>query len=594
MRRFVHDLWAPLNHRAETMGDGTARPQNVPMWVPDMDARRMAAYRLLASYIDNCTRYYMPEKMWERPTQIIQQDAGRLGTQSVELATGKSPAEKLREYGDARLLVEQAAALVLGESQEVVIPDAADVPDDAPDPEKTAQARAVQFDEWLHEWAEVERLLLRLYEQEDDSQGLGDGVLVLGWDVEAGRPRLRKYDVESYFPVLTGDQDADEFPNRVHFAWVECLPDDTEILHRLTYWRRQLPGNETRRYKYSDKPSRWAVYQTHATWELSKIRDDATGLYDLSLRTAKFVVGSDGAEINDLDIGVDYMPIIHVPNTPSGGQHFGRSILLCVAQLLDDIGFADSDLAAASEAVGNTPVVVTGGAGQPGGLATGPGAQWNLPAGGDAKLLDTSGVLTGQINYVNHLLSRLSVNTRLADALLGRIQPNEVPSGYALGLGFAPTRSLISKMRLVRAEKHPLILKFAMRFAQQFGLLPEGPTPRAEIALGAYLPEDVQATIDRVAKLLEAKAISRRTGVQMLVNVGLPIDDAEDEVRRIEAKLFADALALFEATGDESYVLEFLGLEENENKPPQPTPPAPPGPEPPAPPAPAPPAPPAE
>jgi hypothetical protein len=494
MRSFVHDQYAALNFR-DTLGDGETRPPNVPSWVSDLsDARRMAAYRILAAYLDNCARYYLPETMWQRPlaTSIVGPDQYGHAV-AAQTAASKSPAEKFREYGDPRLLVEQAAALVLGESQEITVPDAAPLPDDAPDDEKAAQVRAAQFADWLAGWADDERLLLRLYEQEDDSVGLGDGVLVLGWDADAERPRLRKYDAESYFPVLSGDQDVDE-----------------------------------------------------------------------------------------LDIGVDFMPIVHVPNTPGGGRHFGRSMLLAVAQLLDDIGFADSDLAASSEAVGNTPLVVTGGAGSPAGLGRGPGVEWNLPAGGDAKLLDTSGVLTGQIAYLNYLLERLSVNTRLAEALLGRVKPNEVPSGYALGLGFAPTRSLISKMRLVRAEKHPLILKMAMRFAQVAGVLPAGPTPRAQITLGPYLPEDLAAAVERVRSLLTAHAISTETGVAMLIAAGFPIEDAEEEVARIHAERFDMAEQLLAATGDVAAVRKFLGMDPQEQPPTPPAPPSPPTPTPPA------------
>lgn len=553
MQAFVHDQYAPLNHRTG-MGDGENRPPNVPGWIPDEDARRFAAYHLLAAYLDNVTRYYLPDALWARPTVRLLDHP-----EQAQVEAGKSPAEKYREYGDPRLLVEQAVALLLGDTQEVVVPDAVELPKDAKDEERAAVAVAEKFRDYLEQWAEDERLLIRLQEFEEDAVGLGDGVLVLGWDSEAGRPRLRRYDVESYFPVLSGDQDIDEFPNKVHFAWVEKTTGGDEILHRITYDRRQLPDGLTRRYRYApDVASRWTVYLTHATWPLKNLRSD--GLYDLSESAARYVTARDGTVMRDLDIELDFLPVVHEPNTPSGGRHFGRSLLLSVAQLLDDLGFGDSDLAASSELIGNAPVVVTGAAAS-GGLARGPGAEWNIPAGGDARILDTSNVLKGQIGYLEFLLSRLSVNTRLAEALLGRVKPNEVPSGYALGLGFAPTRSLIAKMRLVRSEKHPLILKFAARLAQQNGELPEGATPRAEIALGPYLPADVASDVERVRSLLAAKAISRRTGVQMLISSGLPIDDAEAEVERIKSESFEDAVRLLEATGDEAAVRRFLGLE---------------------------------
>jgi hypothetical protein len=559
MRPFTLDQWAPLNFIDAAMGDGQSRPPNVASWVPDDDARRIAAYWILAAIRENCRRYYLPDLMWNRPTI-----PNEVGGATFQVEAGRSPAEKYREYGDPALFVEQTVALLLGESQAVVVPDAAPLPDDASSEEQTAQTRAVEFDDWLQSWADVERLFLRLFEQEEDSVGLGDGVLVLGWDAENARPRLRKFDTESYFPVLSGDQDVDEFPNKVHFAWVECTPDGKEWLHRLTYERRRLPDGEVRRYRYApDVKSPWTVYQTHAVWDLAYV--DKGGVYDLTTPTryqtapptAEF---PEGRRVDDLDIGVDFLPVVHIPNTPAGSKHFGRSLFLSVAQLLDDLGFADSDLAASSELVGNAPLVVSGGSGG-GALSRGPGAQYDLPAGGTAGFLDTSKLLDGQIGFVDHLLSRLSVNTRLAEALLGRVKPNEVPSGVALQLGFAPTKSLIGKMRLVRGEKHPLLLRFAMRFAQQFDVLPEGPTPRAEIRLGNYLPADKAAAVDTVKALLPAHGMSIATAVQTLIEAGFAVEDAQQEVERIKAEWLAAAVQLLEATGSEDAVAKWLGID---------------------------------
>ena len=571
MRAFTLDTWAPLNFISQAMGDGTDRPPNVASWVPNDDARRIAAYWILAAIRDNCRRYYLPDQMWQRPTT-----ASVIDGVNLQVEAGKSPAEKYREYGDPALFVEQCVALLLGESQTVVVPDAEPLPDDAGSDEQQAQARAVEFADWLTGWADLERLFLRLFEQEEDTVALGDGVLVLGWDAETSRPRLRKFDTESYFPVLSGDQDQDEFPRKVHFAWVECRPDGTELLHRLTYERVQLPDGGTKRYAYQgpdEPPSRWTVTQSHATWDLAKI--DRGMVYDLALdaatwlRTPPTVEFPDGQEIRDLDIGVDFLPIVHVPNTPAGAAHFGRSMFLSVAQLLDDLGFADSDLAASSEFVGNAPLVVTGAGNGP--LDRGPGAQHNLPAGASAGFLDTSKLLDGQIGFVQHLLARLSVNTRLAESLLGRISPEDVPSGYALQLGFAPTKSLISKLRLVRAEKYPLIPKFAMRFAQVNGVLPGGPTPRAEIRLGNYLPADKQAAVDTVKELLPVHGMSTATAVATLVQAGFAIEDAQAEVGRIRAEWPAAAEGILAATDNVQAAADWLGVDPG--TPPEPTPP---------------------
>jgi hypothetical protein len=435
MRSFVHDQYAALNFR-DTLGDGETRPPNVPSWVSDLsDARRMAAYRILAAYLDNCARYYLPETMWQRPlaTSIVGPDQYGHAV-AAQTAASKSPAEKFREYGDPRLLVEQAAALVLGESQEITVPDAAPLPDDAPDDEKAAQVRAAQFADWLAGWADDERLLLRLYEQEDDSVGLGDGVLVLGWDAEAGRTRLRKFDIESYFPVLTGDQDADEFPNRVHFAWVECPRDGVEILHRLTYDRRRCrtvrpaptPTPTSRRGGRSTRPTPPGTCATcgrtpasttsHVTTPRSSCAPTArpstsstsvwTSCRSCTSPTRPAAAGTSAGRCcsrSRSSSTTSGSPTPTWPRRRSGRQHAAR-------------------VSPAAPVPPPASLSRTGGGVELAG-------RWGREAARHVRCADR------QIAYVNYLLERLSVNTRLAEALLGRVKPNEVPSGYALGSG---------------------------------------------------------------------------------------------------------------------------------------------------------------
>ncbi len=561
VRPFTHDLYAPLAHKAGIgPGDGESLPPGIEYtWLDYVDGRRLAAYRILAAYRDNVARFYLPDQMWQR-------DPGR-GTELERIrqmladSDQVAPAEKYREYGDAGLLVQQGRSLMLGDTQELLLPELAEALDaleDDAEPD-AATVRLQRFDEWLRAWADAERLQLALLEAEENTVGDGDGVYALGWNERLGRPRLRVYDPGWYFPDLATISDDEEYPAVVHVAWDEDRGGET-WLHRKT-WRLvavrdddPLAPEAPYRVPWSDDlVDRVCVYEV-AEWKVKNLPNGAT-VYDLPEPTN--VLEAPRA------LGVDFLPVVHVPNDAAGARHFGRSLLLLVSQLLDDIASTDTDLQANSELVGSTPMVTTGvGAFQP---AAGPGAVNNLPAGADAKFLDTSRALTGLVAYDEHLLERLSVNTRLAAALLGRIKPNEVPSGYALELGFAPTRSLIREMRLVRDAKYPLILKFAMRLAQVNGQgddrLPGGPTPRAEIVLGGFLPADRAAAAKNVAELLGVHAISTQTAVQMLMEADFPIEDAQAEVERIMAERFDDAVKLADATGDDAAVRAMLGLE---------------------------------
>jgi len=541
VRAFIADQWAALNYKTGVFprtgrpGTGTA-----PTWVDDVDARRLTAYQLLGAYRQNCAANFMPEPPNRTLREIVQADLIAGG-----MTEPPDYRDKLREYGHAALLVAQARSLLLGDEQTIDVPDARDVPDDGTAAEKQAAAFALQFQEWLEQWADEEMLRLILHSMEENACGDGDGVLALGWDEQRGRPRLRKYDPGFYFPDLTTDEL--DWPSTVHIAWEITLPGNVQALRRQT-WRLVEVGPWRPRYATGDdRPSTVTCVYSDGTWRLDTLRDNQT-VYDLPDNRADW-------RVRDEDQQVDFIPVIHVPNTPDAEGHFGRSILLSVAQILDDLARTDSDLQAASEVSGSAPLVQSAGAQN---LPGGPGAVWT---GTDARYLDTSRNLVSGLDYSEHLLDTLSVNSRLAAALLGRIKPNEVPSGYALELGFAATRNLIREMRLVRDSKYALLAKFALRLAQQHEQLPGGATPRAQITLGSFLPADKTATVDRISKLLPVHGISVRTAVQELLEVGFPIDDAEEEVDRILAEWGDLAVKAVDATGDPNVGRKILGLD---------------------------------
>lgn len=543
VRPFIADAYAFLNFKTATL-PVTGRPPGAPSWVDDIDARRLTAYALLGAYRHNCAANYMPDPSPSSVREIVQRD----------IAEGRATdppdyRDKLREYGHAGLLVSQARSLLLGDEQTIDVPDARDPAADATPDEKAVAVRAQEFAAWLEQWAEDEMLRLRLHGMEENACGDGDGVLALGWDERRNRPRLRKYDPGFYFPDLTAD-DLD-YPTTVHVAWAIVDADGVEWLRRQTWTLVDIPADVAPpAYPWQD-PDEPASTQTclysDGQWRVDRLRDNAT-VYTLPDDAAIW-------RIRNEDQGIDFLPVVHVPNTPDDEGHFGRSILLATAQILDDLSRTDSDLQTGSEVAGSTPLIQTGGLPSFGG---GPGT---VLTGSDARYLDTSRNLDALLKYDDHLLDVLSVNSRLAAALLGRVKPNEVPSGYALELGFAATRNLIREMRLVRDAKYALLCKFVLRLAQAHGLLPAGPTPKATVSLGSFLPADKTAAVDRLSKLLPVHGVSVRTAVQELIEVGFPIDDAEAEVDRILAEWGQLAVEAVEATGDVAAGRKILGLD---------------------------------
>jgi hypothetical protein len=98
---------------------------------------------------------------------------------------------------------------------------------------------------------------------------------------------------------------------------------------------------------------------------------------------------------------------------------------------------------------------------------------------------------------------------------------------------------------------------------------------KPHLNFGAYMPQDVAAAVELVNKLLfppsgVRPAISLETAIAILVEAGLPIRDAVEEVLRIEGRDFKGADDLLTATADEAAVFDYLGRKQPP-PPPKPT-----------------------
>lgn len=599
-RELIFDAYTPISFKRhfgtrKQIGEGAGfKP---PDWIGPEHFRRLQAYAILRAYLDNAGREFF--------------------------AGTRTEINDRREYGDAALLVETAVNALLGEDQQIVTEgaeelaledpnseeDGADAPDPNPEDEqrrREAQA-AMDLQDFLRQWAQEERLGLKLIETERLAVGLGDGVYTLGWSSAKKRPRLRVWDPAFYYPVLT-DSNEDDFPDRVHIAW-EIEDDETRSnggtrvkVRRITWEmgtiepaeregtvrrllgagdqlfsgdRRSADGQIERLYPWNDgEPSTRTCYYTDATWTIDK---QNRTIDDLAESEAVYETDEDGNPIRRQDLHIDFLPVIHLPNTVSLLNHYGRSLVATVLQILDDLSSADTDLSAASATTGHPILALQGAtvARDANGRSTLSYRPGEILETGEGRMdvLDTSKALAALMDYIEFLLKRLSTNSRVSEALLGRIKPSEVPSGIALQLGFGPTDALIRGMRLVRAEKYPLMLKFVHRMFQAAEAAGEdvGKVPPAwmhtEVVMGSFLPQDQQAAVTQVTALYAAKAISIETVITMLMEAGLPIQSVLEEVRRIQERDFEAANDLLDATGDKAAVAEFLGMPAPEEDP---------------------------
>ncbi len=527
------DLYSSLGYKS---GLDTGRsPYLAPSWT-STHTRRLTAYKILEAYFRNRARDFLAGPDADRNAR--------------------------REYGDAALLVRTVVQALLGDDISLTVDGAGENVSGSESPEqRAANARL----EWLNEWADTERFRNDLYDAERNAVKLGDAVYTLAWSDAKQRVRLEAYDPGFYFPELKTRSHKD-FPRRVDIAWEEerevidgrgNLQTETWV-HRIT-WKLVDDGV----YVYPWGTSTTRCLKTEGDWRLDEIGPRTV---HMDWPRGVYVRNADGQEIRDLDLGIDFLPVIHVPNTVSGAEHFGESILTSVAQLLDELAAADTDKAKAA-ALACVPMIGAAGKGRVGTLTVEPGAILELGEGGRMDVLDMSAALKTAMDYANELRELLSQNVRVPSEVLGRVKASEIAAGIIMALSFGPMRGLIDEMRLVRSEKYPLLLKFVQRLARVAGAL-DGEELRAEVAFGNFIPADESALVDLLLKLWNAKVLSRETVITILVEKGVVETDVAEELARCRSEDFAAALTLLNATdGDRDPVYEMLGLGEPPEKP---------------------------
>ncbi|MFH9425955.1 hypothetical protein [Streptomyces sp. NPDC017529] len=594
LREVVIHAWSWLNYKpiySDQLGMPNRRafPEAKASWVPAEDEKRLAAYKLLAAYDNN---------------------------QAAELAAmgGDSGARERREFGDPSTYIDTVMAHVLGREQTITVPGAEDDGTDSTPGAEAAMAARVQ--DLLRQWADDELLPMRIQQAERKVVALGDGVYRLAWEPGKNRPTLRVHDPGFYFPILPEDGDAGEYPTRVHFAW--DFPEDPKRglkarVRRITYeldWirpatasgvdtrgravRAPLPaptapegqaaeteeapplspgdlyypatGAIARQYAWNDEPSYVTCYLTDATWELGDIKGPAD-VDSLPLDAATFATRGDGEVLDHLDLLIDFVPVVHVPNTvPPAEEHWGQSSLAKILQVMDELAGTDTDSSRASATTGSPIISISGQTpGRDQDLAIAPGTVFKLGETGRMDTLNTAPNLAELRNHTHDLQDRAARVARLPAVTMGAGDPSKFPSGFAFQIALGPLDSLIASMRLARDHKYRLLLKMVQRLflAGQHPDWAGVSVQSAELSFGAYTPTDKASVLEQVTAGVTAGILSLETGVRMLMDAGFPIDDAAEEIERIESRAFAAAKDLADATGDTDAVGAFLGLDLN-------------------------------
>lgn len=596
----IIDLWSGLDHKVG-MGKTSGGVQAAPPWVVDaFDVRRLNAYIRIHAYLENVAREFLAPD---------DRDPNR--------------ALRWREYGDARVMVERIAAAMIGNDASVGIVGAdapvADAPDIRPAPalppdgleDFEQQIRQAVYDaasvawqaeaeatlaawladlealpklkareEWLQRWAKDEHFLAKVREIEREGVvPLGSGVMAFGWDPARNRVGCEIFEPDVYFPVLD-DQAPGEFPAKVHLAW-QFEEDDgageiVKKVRRITYElvpvvpaegeEDPAPGvdrGEQPRYLGPDDTWTHSCLVSDGTWLVDDF-EKVNGIQDgAAWSTVVLRAGEAPVELQQLAIGLDFIPVVHVPNTQASLTHFGRSIIPGLAQLLDELAATDADEAMASRWAGQPPLVVKGL--EPGrtelDLTPGGGAVRTGPGGG-IETIDMAANLEQLGARIQALLKRLSVNGAVPEGLIGRVDAAEVPSGLALTLSFTAFEQMVRGGREAREMPYSLALKMVQRIALQNEdpTLSDDQVYAAELRFGAFMPQDLAGVAAVIQVLMEARALSQETAVRMAQDHGVPVDDVGAEVLAIRSTMSDVALQIADALGAERYAAEFLGV----------------------------------
>ncbi len=157
---------------------------------------------------------------------------------------------------------------------------------------------------------------------------------------------------------------------------------------------------------------------------------------------AHYATSPTGEVLDHLDLMLDFIPVIHVPNSvPDAEEHWGTSSLAKVLQIFDEISGTDTDTAKASATTGSPLITVSGrpASGKQGQMTIAPGKAHR------GRRRQTHGrpghipMLAELRNQREALSERAATIARLPAVTLGTVNPSEVPSGYALEISLGPS-----------------------------------------------------------------------------------------------------------------------------------------------------------
>lgn len=418
-------------------------------WVPKEHRRRLKAYTVLAAYAANVSN---------------------LVRKSPNTEDGK-----LREYGDANFICTTMSAAVTGDSVRIFAP-----------------SDAKKQEEFFKNWAEKEMFFSKLCANEYKASNLGDCVYKLAWSKDKGRTKVYTIDPGFWFPFNIGESN-----ERHIIAWEQDDGKNGTEIYKEEYRLEKNSGSGAKGGGTTHTVRLTAGYYKKSTKE---------SLEDL--RLIRYAKDDQGNELNNIDLAIDTIPIVYIPNIYREGFDFGESDLTAVYRILDDLSNVYTDEQQNTYFMGLVPLWMNHEAyellpvDKDGKRILKMGDNNVLP--GEAGIVDNSTINKALFETQHELESKLFKNTFLG--VLGSGTEQSSSGDRTTGI-FQLKGSILERFvnlkRLTREAKYNLLLRIVAKFESTLGANKEvfKDGVDARIQFGNILPINQKALMENVERV---------------------------------------------------------------------------------------------
>jgi hypothetical protein len=546
----VYDIYAAILNFKRSISVFN-RPGIDFYYIPEDHLRRLKAYEILESFYYNYSRDY---RFFPESGSVSQNDS-------------------ILEPGDAAWVCDTIKSKLLGNGAVI----AADLPEELqnvdvetlPAELQSLQENILEREKMMRSWWKKQNIFLKIDENERKCSYLGDCAYLVEWvtkkenGVEIGYPDLRTYDPGFVFPFFNCNDESLErngqlVQDRVIIGWQDISKAIMDNIGSDQYFVIFRDIYELR----IDKDGNKKCWRKHGYYKYNSSEEvDIYNLIDDN------ILNNDDKQW--LDLGIDFMPVVVIPNITVQGHDFGLSNLHFILGMIDAIINTDTDLTKNSEKLGGATVFLAGKnisfaidptTGKPVPVEIQPNTMYALGEGGDANLLDTSAMQKALLDTKDVIEKKLLRNSHITEIGAGVLDIGQI-STLSIKLLMQPLLDLIYPMRDQRNRYYSTIFFYVQRLYQIFGNVEQKKVFDGDIfdfiiKFGNLLPGDEKTRLEEY-KLYE-ELTDTQTMLQKMKEDGYNIDIQQVIANKKKAK--AEEVAAnsdlygLRATTDESSV----------------------------------------